>query len=147
MKAYVIGLRLTCDSLRKALKLTVGAWKPANTNSSDKIYVCMLDVALQKANSMVSFYDTFQKYTLRHWLKNAQRAVNNFIDYSKCLLQPIKTISFVNVKLTFKILPNTMSVFQGVKNDLSGDLCKSGPGHFASKKKFSLKLCPINYLW
>ena len=66
MKAYVIGLRLTCDSPRKALKLTVGAWKPANTNPSDKMYVCMLDVAVQKANSMVSFYDSFQKYRLRH---------------------------------------------------------------------------------
>ena len=41
MNAYVIGLRLTCDSPRKALKLTVGAWKPANTNPSDKMYVCM----------------------------------------------------------------------------------------------------------
>ena len=52
------------------------------------MYVCMLDVAVQRANSMVSFYDSFQKYKLRHWRKNAQRAVNNFIDYSKCLLQP-----------------------------------------------------------
>ena len=136
MKAYVIGLRLTRDSPRKALKLTLGAWKPANTNPSDKMYVFMLDVAVQRANSMVSFYDSFQKYKLRHWLKNAQRAVNNFIDYSKCLLQPIITISFVNVKLTFRILPNTMSVFHGVKNDLSGDPCKSGPGHFASEKSF-----------
>ena len=136
MKAYVIGLRLTCDSPRKALKLTVGAWKPANTNPSDKMYVCMLDMAVQRANSMVSFYDSFQKYKLRHWLKNAQRAVNNFIDYSKCLLQPIITISSVNVKLTIKILPNTMSVFPGVKNDLTGDLYKSGPGHFASEKSF-----------
>ena len=30
---------------------------------------------------------------------------------------------------------------------LSGDLCKSGPRYFASEKSFSLKLCPINYLW
>ena len=52
------------------------------------MYVCMLDVAVQRANSTVSFYDSFQKYKLRHWHKNAQRAVNNFIDYSKCLLQP-----------------------------------------------------------
>ena len=59
MKAYVIGLHLTCDSPRKALKLTVGAWKPANTNPSDKMYVCMLDMAVQRANSMVSFYDSF----------------------------------------------------------------------------------------
>ena len=32
-------------------------------------------------------------------------------------------------------------------NPLSGDLCKSGPGYFASEKRFSLKLCLINYLW
>ena len=82
------------------------------------MYVCMLDVAVQRANSMVSFYDSFQKYKLRHWRKNAKRAVNNFIDYSKCLLQPIITIYFVDVKLTFKLLSNTMSVFHGVKNDL-----------------------------
>ena len=116
MNAYVIVLRLTCDSPKIALKLTMGAWKPANTNPSDKMYVCMLDVAVQRANSMVSFYDSFQKYKLRHWLKNAQRAVINFIDYSKCLLQPIITISFVNVKLTFKFLPNTMSVFHSVNS-------------------------------
>ena len=30
---------------------------------------------------------------------------------------------------------------------LRGELCKSGPGYFTSEKKFSLKLCPINYLW
>ena len=82
------------------------------------MYVCMLDVAVQRANSTVSFYDSFQKYGLRHWRKNAQRAVNNFIDYSKCLLQPTITIYFVDVKLTFKLLSNTMSVFHGVKNDL-----------------------------
>ena len=52
------------------------------------MYVCMLDVAVQRANSAVSFYDSFQNYKLRHWRKNTQRAVNNFIDYSKCLLQP-----------------------------------------------------------
>ena len=44
--------------------------------------------------------------------------MNNFIDYSKCLLQPTTTISFVDVKLTFKLLSNTMSVFHGVENDL-----------------------------
>ena len=44
--------------------------------------------------------------------------MNNFIDYRKCLLQPTTTISFVDVKLTFKLLSNTMSVFHGVKNDL-----------------------------
>ena len=59
MKAYVIALRLTRDSPRKALKLTVGAWKPANKNPSDNMYVCMLDMAVQRANSMVSFYDSF----------------------------------------------------------------------------------------
>ena len=57
------------------------------------MYVCMLDVAVQKANSKVSFYDSFQNYKLRHWRKNAQPAVNNFIDYSKCLLQPTMTIN------------------------------------------------------
>ena len=117
VNAYVIVLCLTCDSPRIALKLTMGAWKPANTNPSDKIYVCMLDMAVQRANSMVSFYDSFQKYKLRHWRKNAQRAVNDFIDYMKRLLQPTITISFVNAKLTFKLLSNTMSVFHGVKND------------------------------
>ena len=55
---------------------------------------------------------------------------------SKCLLQPIITTCFVSVKLTFKLLPNTMSVFHSVKNYLSGDLCKSGPWHFASEKSF-----------
>ena len=80
MNAYVIVLRLTCDSPRIALNLTVGAWKPANTNPSDKMYVCMLDMAVQRANSMVSFYDSFQKYKLRHWQKNAKWAVNDFID-------------------------------------------------------------------
>ena len=78
MNAYVIVIRLICDSPRIALKL--GAWKPANTNPSDKMYVCMLDMAVQRANSMVSFYDSFQKYKLRHWQKNAKRAVNDFID-------------------------------------------------------------------
>ena len=116
VNAYVIVLRLICDSPRIALKL--GAWKPANTNPSDKIYVCMLDMAVQRANSMVSFYDSFQKYKLRHWRKNAQRAVNDFIDYKKYLLQPTITISFVDVKLTFQLLSNTMSVFHGVENDL-----------------------------
>ena len=40
----------------------------------------MLDMAVQRANSMVSFYDSFQKYKLRYWRKNAKRAVNDFID-------------------------------------------------------------------
>ena len=74
------------------------------------MYVCMLDMAVQRANSMVSFYDSFKKYKLRHWRKNAQRAVNDFIDYKKYLLQPTITISFVDVKLSFKLLSNTMSV-------------------------------------
>ena len=78
------------------------------------MYVCMLDMAVQKANSTVSFYDSFQNCKLRHWRKNAQLAVNNFIIYSKCLLQPTITISFVDVTLTFKLLSNTMSVFHGV---------------------------------
>ena len=82
------------------------------------MYVCLLDMAVQRANSMVSFYDSFQKYKLRHWRKNAQRAVNDFIDERKCLLQQTITISFVDVKLTFKLLSNTMSFFHGVKNDL-----------------------------
>ena len=118
VNAYVIVLRLTYDSPRIALKLTMGAWKPANTNLSDKMYVCMLDMAVQRANSMVSFYDSFQKYKLRYWRKNAKRAVNDFIDERKCLLQQTITISFVDVKLTFKLLSNTMSVFHGVENDL-----------------------------
>ena len=64
------------------------------------------------------FMIPFKNKKLRHWRKNAQRAVNNFIDYSKCLLQPTTTISFVDVTLTLKLLSNTMSVFHGVKNDL-----------------------------
>ena len=78
------------------------------------MYVCMLDMAVQRANSMVSFYDSFQKYKLRYWRKNAKRAVNDFIDERKCLLQQTITISLVDVKLTFKLLSNTMSVFHGV---------------------------------
>ena len=82
------------------------------------MYVCVLDMAVQKANSTVSFMIPFKNKKLRHWRKNAQRAKNNFIDYSKCLLQPTTTISFVDVTLTLKLLSNTMSVFHGVKNDL-----------------------------
>ena len=55
---------------------------------------------LDTKNSMVSFYDSFQKYKLR------------------CLLQQTTTISFVDVKMTFKLLSNTMNVFHGVENDL-----------------------------
>jgi len=29
---------------------------------------------------------------------------------------------------------------------LSGNVCKSGPPHFGSEKRFSLKLCPGNHL-
>ena len=52
------------------------------------------------------------------------------------LLGPDHNYIFRKRKVDFKILPNTMSVFHGVKNDLSGDPCKSGPGHFASEKSF-----------
>ena len=61
----------------------------------------------------------------------------------------LQSASYVHTKTTPRNVGGIkrLEYFYSEHHILRGDLCKSGPRHFASEKKFSLKLCPINYLW
>ena len=61
----------------------------------------------------------------------------------------LQSASYVHTKTTPRNVGGIkrLEYFYSEHHILRGDLCKSGPRYFASEKKFSLKLCPINYLW
>ena len=112
------------------------------------IHLSDLSWSQQIWGKITNFTAFFKHCGLKRILPNT-RACQSCYPLPHWGYQVLQSASYVHTKTTPRNVGGIkrLEYFYSEHHILRGDLCKSGPRYFASEKKFSLKLCPINYLW